>query len=210
MTKLTQLMSPFDATTVQPDSGHQPLPIGIYNVMIDDSEIKQTFNGSGYYLRLSIRCIEGVHEGRAGFMNINIGVESEKAREIAFKTLSAVCRATGQMMLSDSRQLHGHVIRVEVALQAEGRGGEKGYTEVKRVIMRNDDQQTQVAPAAPAAPAQWGQAPAAPAATEAGGWGQAPADPGGYSSIGQAPVAPAAPAAGGWAHQPASKDDIPY
>ena len=201
MTKLTQLMSPFDATTVQPDSGLQQLPIGTYNAMIEDSEIKQTFHGNGYYLRLSLKCIDGVNEGRAGFMNINIGVESEKAKEIAFKTLSAVCRATGQMMLSDSRQLHGHVIRVEVALQAEGRGGEKGYTEVKRVIMRNDDQPTPVAPAAPAAPA----AAAAPAQ-----WGQAPAYPGGSSSIGQAPAAPVAPAAGGWGQAPASKDDIPY
>ena len=175
MTKLTQLMSPFDASTVQPDSSPQILPVGTYNVMIEDSEIKQTSNGNGYYLRLSIKCIEGVNEGRSGFMYILIGVESEKARELAFKMLSSVCRATGQMMLSDSRQLHGHVIRVEVALQAEGRGGEKGYTEVKRVMMRNDDQPTQVAQAAPAAPAaqeapaQWGQAPAA------GGWGQAPA-----------------------------------
>ena len=167
MSKLTQLMQPFDATAVQPFGSLNQLPVGTYNVMIDDSEIKQTISGNGYYLRLELRCIEGVNEGKTGNMIINIGSESAKSKEFALSMLSSVCRATNQLMLNDSRQLHGQVMRVEVSLQPNGNGGEKGYTQVSRVISDNSRniEQPQAQPSAAAqeqpqaqpSTAAWGQ-----------------------------------------------------
>ena len=215
---MAQLMQFFDATQIQPDYGFSPLPVGIYDVRITDSEVKQNAAGTGGYLRLKFECVDGINAGGTGFMLINLYSQSEKAKEIAQRQLSAICHSTGILMLQDSVQLHGQVIRVDVRLQADGYGGEKGYTEVKNIIMRNDEHKQQAPAQAPTmaqAHAAWEQAPAqAPTMAQApAAWGQAPAA-GGQAAGGLAAGGQAAwgqdPAAGGLAQQPASNNDIPY
>ena len=43
----------FNATNVEPDAGTPvPVPAGVYNVMVDESDVKPTANGSGAYLHV--------------------------------------------------------------------------------------------------------------------------------------------------------------
>ena len=164
---MAQLLQPFDATQVKPNEGVSNLPVGIHDVVITASEVKSNKSGTGGYLRLTLEIAEGVLKGKTGAMNINLYSQNEKAVEIAKRTLSTICHATGVLMLQDSAQLHNQIIRVEVELQS-GEGGEKGYTEVKRVFLKRDEpiQPTEQPAAAPA----WGQQTEQPAA--APGWDQ--------------------------------------
>lgn len=108
----------FDARTVAPDTGGgDPLPAGWYNVMIDESGKKPTSDGQGAYLETRYNVLDGQHAGRKLFSRFNTENNSPKAVEIAYKQLSALCHATGVLVVQDSQQLHGIPLKIKVALR---------------------------------------------------------------------------------------------
>ena len=153
---MAQLLQPFDASLVKPEEGFSILPVGVHDVVITNSNVKSNKMGNGRYLQFELEIVEGSFKGKKGLMNINLYSQNEKAVEIAKSTLSNICRATGVMMLQDTAQLHGHVIRVDVKLQS-GESGEKGYTEVKRVFLKRDAPAWGGQPSEQAAAPAWGQ-----------------------------------------------------
>jgi hypothetical protein len=210
----------FDARTVQPATGiSDPVPAGWYNVMIDETETKPTNDGQGAYISARFNILDGQYANRKLFGRYNIRNNNAQAQEIAYKELSAICHATGQLVVQDTQQLHGIPLKVKVSLRAaqpkkDAAGNPTGeFYEPSNDIKayRNINEVVDMAVAtAPAGYAQTGQAPQgfaanmppqhAPQQPAPTGWGapapaQQPAPV--YAPPAQQP-APAQP----WAQQP--------
>lgn len=111
----------FDATTVDPDAGFDPIPAGDYLAMIEDSEIKPTRANTGMYLQLVWQVVEGDHKGRKVWDRINIQNQNQTAEEIGQKQLSAICHAVGVLRVADSAELHDKPCIIKVVMKpAEG------------------------------------------------------------------------------------------
>jgi hypothetical protein len=174
----------FDANTVEP-SNFDVFPAGKYLAQIVSSEMRPTKDGRGQYLFLELDILEGPFAGRKLFDRLNLVNDNPDTVDIATRTLSSICRATGQMQVKDSEQLH--LIPLIADVRVRPPKGQYGESNSIRYLPRN-------AAAAPAtrAPAAYASAPA-PATAPA----PQPARP-------AAPAAPVAPAVGGlpWQRQP--------
>lgn len=107
----------FNAKEVAPSEGFEPIPPGRYNVMITDSEMKETKAGTGSYLKLTFRVEDEQYKGRLIWSNLNLDNPNPKAVEIAQRDLSAICRACGLDMIEDSVELHGITISGQVKIR---------------------------------------------------------------------------------------------
>lgn len=147
----------FDANTVEP-ADFSALPTGDYPVIISNSELRYTKNGSGQYLMLAFQVVDGPRKGRYIWHNLNLQNQNPKAEEIAQRELSAICHATGRMRISDSEDLHNipHLIHV-VYIPAKGEFPEKN--QIKK-WMRMYEAQPTSAPQAAAPPVRKSASPA--------------------------------------------------
>lgn len=93
-----------------------PIQPGIYTAMITESEMKQTGNGEGEMLVLEIDVLDNGAEGRKLFERLNLKNKSEKAVEIAYKTLGEIIRAVGKTTIKDSNELHNKRISIDVVV----------------------------------------------------------------------------------------------
>src|SRR5690349_10497157 len=110
----------FDANQVEPSTSFDVIPAGKYHVQIVNSQMRDTKTGTGRYLWLELSIMDGQHANKRLFERLNLENQNEKAREIAQRTLSAICHATGQMSVSDSEQLHHKSLIANVGVRAEG------------------------------------------------------------------------------------------
>lgn len=122
----------FDASTVEPSSTLEAVPPGTYEVAIIDSDMKDTKKGDGQYLQLTLEIAKGDYKGRKIFERLNIDNPNEVAKEIAFKTLSAICRAVGVLQVKDSNQLHSRPMFARV--DVEKRDGYEPSNVVKKYL----------------------------------------------------------------------------
>ena len=112
--------STFNANDVEPNAPRETLPPGDYVVEIVRSEMKATKNGTGQYLELELMITKGPHLNRRLFDRLNLVNANQQAVDIANRTLSAICHATGQMTVSDSEQLHHILMVAKVAVRPAG------------------------------------------------------------------------------------------
>ena len=103
---MAHLGATFDATTVDPDIGFEILPPGEYVAQIVQSEMRPTKDGGGQYLWLELDVLEGPQQGRKLFDHLNLVNTNTQSMEIAQRTLSAICHATGRLQVQDSQELH--------------------------------------------------------------------------------------------------------
>lgn len=169
----------FDANSVEP-SNFDVFPAGKYLAQIVSSEMRPTKDGRGQYLFLELDILEGQFAGRKLFDRLNLVNDNPDTVDIATRTLSSICRATGQMQVKDSEQLH--LIPLIADVRVRPPKGQYGESNSIRYLPRN-------AAAAPAtrAPAAYASAPA----------------PATAPSPQPQPATPVAPAAGGlpWQRQ---------
>jgi hypothetical protein len=151
----------FNAADIEPNTALEVIPAGKYHVQIVNSEMRETKSGGGQYLWLELSIMDGPYADRRLFDRLNLANPNEKAVEIAQRTLSAICHATGQMAVSDSEQLHNRSMIVDVRVKPAGvdKNGiyRESSNEIGKYLPMNDAQQPappmRPAPAAPAAPA---------------------------------------------------------
>lgn len=111
----------FNAANVAPAQGFQVYPSGIYDVIINGSELKSTrakLAGTaqkGSYLQLNMKIASGEHAGGTVITRVNFENDNPTAEEIGQAELSAICRVCGVMQLQDSQQLHGIPFKVVLA-----------------------------------------------------------------------------------------------
>jgi hypothetical protein len=118
---MAQLNATFDATGVAPAAPLELLPPGRYAAQIVNSEMRPTRAGNGQYLWLELDVIEGSHQGRKLWDQLNLVNPNPQTVEIAQRTLSAICHAVGQMQVSDSEALHFRPLQVTIAVEADSR-----------------------------------------------------------------------------------------
>ena len=144
----------FDANSVEP-SNFDVFPAGKYLAQIVSSEMRPTKDGRGQYLFLELDILEGPFAGRKLFDRLNLVNDNPDTVDIAKRALSSICRATGQMQVKDSEQLH--LIPMIADVRVRPPKGQYGESNSIRYLPRNGG-----APAAPAA-SSVPVAPAAPA-----------------------------------------------
>jgi hypothetical protein len=153
----------FDATSVEPTTAHELLPAGKYRAQIVESEMRVTKNGMGQFLWLMLDILEGEYKGRKIFDQLNLVNPNPTTVEIAQRTLSAICHATGKMHVSDSEELH----LIPMTIQVKIRPPKNGYSEsnaiaylpTERGAVARAAKPTPAAPATPAAPPKMASAP---------------------------------------------------
>jgi Protein of unknown function (DUF669) len=124
---MAKLGGTFDATGVEPNAPLEALPPGDYQVQILQSEMRVTKAGTGQMLWLDMEVLEGPHQGRHVYDQLNLINPNSTAEEIAQRTLSAICHAVGKLQVSDSEELHFLPMVVKVAVQPNGYNEIKGY-----------------------------------------------------------------------------------
>jgi hypothetical protein len=117
---MAYLGTTFDAHSVEPTTAFEVLPAGKYHVQIVKSEMRDTKGGTGQYLWMELAIMDGPHTNKRLFERLNLVNPNDKAMEIAQRTLSAICRATGQMSVTDSEQLHNRSMIATVRVRAAG------------------------------------------------------------------------------------------
>ena len=174
----------FDANSVEP-SNFDVFPAGKYLAQIVSSEMRPTKDGRGQYLFLELDILEGPFAGRKLFDRLNLVNDNPDTVDIATRTLSSICRATGQMQVKDSEQLH--LIPLIADVRVRPPKGQYGESNSIRYLPRS-------AAAAPTPATRTPAGYAAPASAPATTATPQPARP----------ATPAAPAAGGlpWQRQP--------
>jgi Protein of unknown function (DUF669) len=128
---MANLGGTFDASGVEPNAPLEALPPGNYKVQILQSEMRVTKAGTGQMLWLDMEVLEGPHQGRHVYDQLNLINLSPMAEEIAQRTLSAICHAVGKLQVSDSEELHFLPMMVRVAIQPNGYNEVKGYKPVQ-------------------------------------------------------------------------------
>lgn len=105
----------FNAAEIEPMGANRPtVPPGNYQVVITASEERRTKLGTGTYLALTLEIIDGPHKGGKILARVTMQNSSAAAVSMGQRELSSICRATGKMAPSDSRELHDLPILVTV------------------------------------------------------------------------------------------------
>lgn len=153
----------FDASSIDPTTAYELLPAGKYRAQIVESEMRATRNGMGQFLWLMLDILDGPHQGRKIFDQLNLVNPNPTTVEIAQRTLSAICHATGRMQVSDSEELH----LIPMTIQVTVKPPKNGYGESNAIRYMVPDPspaapqaaKAQTAVAAAAAPARMAAAP---------------------------------------------------
>jgi hypothetical protein len=169
---MAQFGATFDATTVEPSKPIELLPPGRYVVQIVASEMRATKDGQGQYLWLELDVLEGEFQGRKLFDRLNLVNNNPTTVEIAQRTLSAICHATGRMQVQDSEELHLAPMTADVRVQQSKTEG-YGPANTLRYLPLERPGQPQPSPTTRAsgvggAATSAGNRPSAPAARPAG------------------------------------------
>lgn len=101
-------------------TGFEPIPAGYYEAEITKSELKSTKDGTGKYIAMTFKVLDGEHEGRLVFTNLNIVNKSDVAVRIAQGDLKAICHSVGfEGDLEDTEDLHGIPMAIKVSEKPE-------------------------------------------------------------------------------------------
>jgi len=97
-----------------PRPDREPLPRGMYPVIVIDSSIKLTRAGNGQYLELVLQVVDGPHSGRRLWDRLNVSNPNKTAEDIAKRQLQELCLAAGVSNLTDTEQLHDIPVLADV------------------------------------------------------------------------------------------------
>jgi hypothetical protein len=137
----------FDASAVELASSFDPLPAGNYNVIITESEVKETKNGTGQLIALKMCVFDGEFENRIIFSNINFKNAHETTQKIGKQQLASLCKAVGVLTPKDSSDLHDKPLVVKVII-SPAKDGYEAKNEVRAFLPYGDAPVAQ-APVAP-------------------------------------------------------------
>lgn len=111
----------FNADDVEPSQGYNPLPAGEYEFVVVEQTIKLSKSGSNY-LSVVYEVVEPAeYSGRKHFENLNLWHHNPEVVEIAQRSLSALCRASGVRKIADldlgAPELEGVSFPAKVTMQ---------------------------------------------------------------------------------------------
>ena len=107
----------FNASDVEPSAPREVIPAGWYKAVITESVETPTKAQTGSFLKLTVQIIDGEHAGKSVTDRLNLNNPNATAVDIARRTLSAICHATGVMTPRDSHDLHDKPLMVMVKVK---------------------------------------------------------------------------------------------
>jgi len=124
-------MSWLDLTSTPSDT-NELLPNGVYLAKIAKAELKETKSGTGKYINVQLKVIEGEYENKSVFTMFNVENSNPKAVEIGLSQLKSMLHAAKAPFKLDSvEDLVGYDLGVKVATKTDEFGEKnivKGYT----------------------------------------------------------------------------------
>jgi len=93
------------------------LPAGWMDGYIESAEIRDTKSGTGQYIYVVWRTLDGQH---LVYDRINIKNANPVAVDIGLRTLGAIARALGMESIDDTEQLNGREIAARLAIEEAG------------------------------------------------------------------------------------------
>lgn len=108
----------FDAQThvAPPSPSREPLPRGMYQVIVMASDLKSTQAGTGQFIELTLQVIDGEHSGRRVWDRLNVSNPNKQAEDIALRQLQELCLACGVTAMTTTEQLHDIPVMAEIDL----------------------------------------------------------------------------------------------
>jgi hypothetical protein len=135
---MAQLPSVFVTDDHEASSGFDPIPAGVYLAEIIKTQMKDTKDGTGKYLMVQFKIIEGDYAKRFVFTNLNLVNKSSDAVKIANSELKSICNAVGyEGELEDSEDLHNIPLGIKVVIR-EATSKWPASNEVKRYYREDD------------------------------------------------------------------------
>lgn len=107
----------FNPAEVEPQADFEVLPPGKYPVLIENAEVKQTKSGTGHYVELTLKILDGPAKNRKLWDRINLQNPNAQCEEIGRSHLSALGRAMGLVSITDTAQLIGGVVIAHVKVK---------------------------------------------------------------------------------------------
>ena len=117
-------MGNFDASTVDPKKALDPIPVGVYDFVITESEEKKNAKETGTYHQFTLQVYSGEYKGRKVWVRLNLNNPNDQAVAIARAELSAMCRAIGKLKVRDSTELHDLPFKAKVVMDQNKKTGE--------------------------------------------------------------------------------------
>ena len=108
----------FDANSVE-ISSRDPIPAGVYEALICDSEVRPTRSGNGKGINFTFEILSGPHKGRKVFAWINFQHPKVEAQRIGQEELARLCKAVGVGKLDDTTQLHNLPMMITVGIDKD-------------------------------------------------------------------------------------------
>lgn len=103
--------------TAEANSGFDPIPPGDYILQVSETELKNTKDGTGQYIKVAFTVMGPKYEGRKIFTNFNIRNASPEAERIGVSQLKALVVAGGVAEpLMDTDQLIGATVSARVTI----------------------------------------------------------------------------------------------
>jgi len=115
---MSKLPSIFKADEHEKLGDFEAIDPGNYTAKIVKSEMVETKNKDGHFLKLQFEVLEGDCKGRMLWTNLNLVNPSDKAMEIAHKALASICEAVGINSVEDSEALHEKPMLIKVTKKA--------------------------------------------------------------------------------------------
>jgi hypothetical protein len=168
----------FNANEVAPDAGRgDPVPLGWYIFVAKELKLEPTQDTLGTKITGIMEIVDGQYKGRKVYHNFNMTNPSEKAQKIGRGQFSALCHATGILLVDDTDKLLNIPFKGRIKVTpAEGQYEAKNeFTAFKN--LKEDvggvagAVATMAAPVAAVAPPPPGATPVVPGAAPAG-WTQ--------------------------------------
>ena len=108
----------FDARQFEPQAGIETWPLGKWPVVITASEEKPIKGDKpGFFWQLTIKGIDGPVKDKTQFIRVNHKNASQQAMDIAHRTMSAICYATGVLQFNHPNMLHNIPFLVEAEIR---------------------------------------------------------------------------------------------
>ena len=114
------------------DQDFQPIPDGWYRAEVKKAELKATKDGKGQYINVQHGVLGPSHAGRIVFDIINVRNASAEAERIGLAQLKRLKLAIGLPSLTDTDQLVGRNLEIDVKTQKSEEYGDKNVVKAYR------------------------------------------------------------------------------
>ena len=106
-----------------PESGgYDLLPAGWYTASITETDVKDTKDGRGKYIKVRYDITGPTHQGRVVFGNLNIQNPSSEAERIGRQQFGDLLRAIGITRIRDTDELLGGHVQIKVGIKEDKTG----------------------------------------------------------------------------------------